>query len=219
MMQRIVIFDMDGTLIDSAADITLSINYVRKNHYGLHDLSEQFVVDAINASERNLAFLFYETQHYDLHAKALFEDHYHTQCIQNVRAYKGIVDVLHKLHAQGCILGVATNAPSKFAKRMLSHLQLSDYFTHIIGADNVQLPKPDPEMLEIHLQQHGFVATRDRAWMIGDNTKDMEAARNANISSIFATWGFSDDGTGDYKASDPLELSAIILEEMCDASS
>lgn len=218
MMQRIVIFDMDGTLIDSATDITLSINHVRKHHYGLDDLSQQFVVDAINASERNLAFLFYETQHYDDAAKALFEEHYHTQCIQNVRAYQGISDVLHKLHSQGCILGVATNAPSKFAKRMLSHLELSDYFTHIIGADNVQFPKPNPQMLEIHLEHHGFIASRDRAWMIGDNIKDMEAARNANISSIFATWGFSEDGIGDYKVAHPLELSAIILEEMGDAA-
>lgn len=218
MMQRIVIFDMDGTLIDSATDITLSVNYVRRHHYGLNGLSQQFVVDAINASQRNLAFLFYETQHYDEQAKALFEEHYHTQCIQNVRAYQGISEVLHKLHSQGCILGVATNAPSKFAKRMLSHLNLSEYFTHIIGADNVALPKPDPQMLEIHLEHHGFVASRDRAWMIGDNTKDMEAARNAKISSIFATWGFSEDGAGDYKVSDPLELSAIILGEMGDAT-
>lgn len=217
-MQRIVIFDMDGTLIDSAADITLSINYVRKHHCGLDDLSQKFVVDAINASERNLAYLFYETEHYDEQAKALFEEHYHTQCIQNVRAYQGISDVLHNLHSQGCILGVATNAPSKFAKRMLSHLNLSDYFTHIIGADDVQFPKPHPQMIECHLENYGFVHTRDRAWMIGDNTKDMDAARNAKISSIFATWGFSEDGVGDYKVAHPLELSAIILEETGDAA-
>ena len=217
-MQRIVIFDMDGTLIDSATDITLSINYVRNHYYALGNLTEAFVVDAINASQRNLAFLFYETEHYDANAKALFEEHYHTQCIQNVRAYDGINDVLHKLHSQGCILGVATNAPSMFAKRMLSHLQLSDYFTHIIGADNVQFPKPHPQMLEIHLEHHGFIASRDQAWMIGDNTKDMDAARNANISSIFAAWGFSEHGTGDYLVTDPSQLSAIILKEMCNAA-
>lgn len=213
-MQRIVIFDMDGTLINSATDITLSVNYVRNNHYGLSDLSEVFVVDAINASERNLAFIFYETEHYEEDAKALFEEHYHIQCIQNVRAYNGIAETLSILHSQGCVLGVATNAPSIFAKRMLSHLQLSDYFTHIIGADNVKLPKPDPQMLQFHLEQHGFDASCDQAWMIGDNTKDMEAARNANINSIFAAWGFSEYGTGDYLVTDPSQLSAIILKEM-----
>lgn len=218
MMQRIVIFDMDGTLIDSATDITLSINYVRKNHYDLGELSEVFVVNAINASERNLASLFYETEHYDEDAKALFEEHYHTQCIQNVRAYNGIAEILSILHSQGCILGVATNAPSIFAKRMLSHLQLSDYFTHIIGADNVKHPKPDPQMLQLHLEHHGFVATRDRAWMVGDNSKDMEAARNANISSIFAAWGFSEHGMGDYLVTNPLELSDIILKEIFNAA-
>lgn len=209
-----MIFDMDGTLINSATDITVSINYVRKHYYGLNELSEQFVIDAINSSERNLAFLFYETQLYDPQAKALFEEHYHTQCIQNVRAYNGIVETLVQLHSQGCILGVATNAPSKFAKRMLSHLEISNYFTHIIGADNVELPKPHPAMLEIHLENHGFDAKCDRAWMIGDNIKDMDAARNANISSIFAAWGFSENGMGDYLVTDPMEILTIILEEM-----
>lgn len=218
-MQRIVIFDMDGTLIDSATDITLSINYVRKHYYGLSDLSEQFVVDAINATQRNLTFLFYETHSYDEQAKALFEEHYHTQCTQNVRVYSGIAETLVNLHSQGCILGVATNAPSRFAKRMLSHLNLSEYFTHIIGADNVEFPKPHPQMIEIHLENHGFIPTRDRAWMIGDNKKDMEAARNAKITGIFAAWGFSEHGNGDYCVTDPSELTAIILEEVCDAAS
>ena len=94
---------------------------------------------------------------------------------------------------------------------MLSHLEISDYFTHIIGADNVELPKPHPAMLEIHLEHHGFDAKRDRAWRIGDNKKDMDAARNANITSIFAAWGFSENGMGDYLVTDPMEISTIIL--------
>lgn len=216
MMKRIVIFDMDGTLIDSATDITLSINHVRKHFYGLNDLSEQFVVDAINATERNLAFLFYETDQYDEGAKALFEEHYHTQCIQNVRAYNGIAETLVHLHSHGCILGVATNAPSIFAKRMLSHLNLAEYFTHIIGADNVEFPKPHPQMIDFHLEHHGFISEYDRAWMIGDNKKDMDAAASANITGIFASWGFSKDGYGDYLVRDPHDLSAIILEEIQD---
>lgn len=216
-MKRIVIFDMDGTLIDSATDITLSINHVRKQYYGLAGLTEQFVIDSINATQRNLAYLFYETDHYDEKVKALFEEHYHMQCIQNVRAYNGISEVLRDLRAKGCILGVATNAPSPFAKRMLSHLNLSDYFTYVIGADNVQFPKPHPQMIEFHLANHGFVPDQDRAWMVGDNQKDMDAAASANITGIFAAWGFSDNGEGDYLATDPSQLSAIILEEMYNA--
>lgn len=212
-MKKIVIFDMDGTLIDSATDITLSINYVRNHHYQLDNLSDAFVVNAINSTQRNLAHLFYNTEHYEEAAKELFEEHYHEQCLKNVRVYHGIADLLSHLHSQGCLIGVATNAPSHFAQRMLSHLNLSPYFSRIIGADNVQHPKPHPQMLEVHLEHHGFNPHQDRAWMVGDNEKDMEAARNANIRSIFATWGFSEKGSGDYVVRDPLELSAIILQE------
>ena len=64
-MKKIVIFDMDGTLIDSKKDITISVNYVREKNHSLPPLSEEFIVNAINKKERNLAYLFYQTQTYE----------------------------------------------------------------------------------------------------------------------------------------------------------
>jgi phosphoglycolate phosphatase len=107
-------------------------------------------------------------------------------------------------------MSVATNAPSIFAKRMLEHLEIAQFFGSIIGADNVQLPKPHPQMLEILLDYHDYDEQYDSAWMVGDNSKDMEAAKNANIGSIFATWGFSSSGEGDFVISNPLQLHEII---------
>jgi len=209
-MRKIAIFDMDGTLIDSGLDITVSINHVRKVHYGLMPLEVHEVVDAINAPVRNLSSIFYGTEFYENEARELFERHYYDQCIQNVCAYNGIEDLLNSLKLNGVAMGVATNAPSIFAKRMLRHLDLDHFFHLIIGADNVEIPKPHPQMLHTHLEYHQYRYGTDRAWMVGDNVKDMEAARSAGIPGIFAGWGFSREGMGDHIVFRPEELVEII---------
>jgi len=209
-MAHVVIFDMDGTLIDSGYDITVSINHVRKQRYGLEPLSVEGVVDAINAPVRNLAEIFYNTVVYEDAARDLFEEHYYEQCIQNVRAYEGIPDLLEKIASQGMAMGVATNAPGLFAKRMLEHLQIGRYFDLIIGADEVETPKPNPQMIHRHLERHRYNAGTDYACMIGDNMKDMLAAKNAGIEGIFAGWGFSREGSGDHFVSDPAQVLKII---------
>lgn len=210
-MKKIAIFDMDGTLIDSAHDITQSINYVRNNIYGLHPMENRHIVEAINASKRNLAKIFYETDIYENRAKELFEEHYYDQCIQNVRAYEGISELLEQLRIHGVHIGVATNAPSLFAKRMLSHLKLSDHFSLIVGADMVETPKPHPQMLQMILELHRFEKGTDHAWMIGDNEKDLEAAERAGISGIFAKWGFGSASSYEHGISHPSELAGFIL--------
>lgn len=209
-MQRIAIFDMDGTLIDSGLDITISINHVRSQCYSLEPLSVQEVVDAINAPERNLTEIFYEKSTYEQGARDHFEEHYYEQCIQNVVAYDGIHELLKILQDHNVVMGVATNAPSIFAKRMLNHLGLDPYFKLIIGADNVESPKPHPQMIHHHLGHYQYRSGTDNAWMIGDNSKDIEAASRAGIHSIFAAWGFSPNGKGDYVASSPESIFNII---------
>lgn len=209
-MKNIALFDMDGTLIDSGLDITLSINHVRMECYALEPLSVQSVIDAINAPVRNLSEIFYRQPVYEDRARDLFEHHYFDQCIQNVKPYEGIRSVLETLHENGYVMGVATNAPTLFAKRMLEHLKLDSYFELIIGADEVSSPKPHPQMIHRHLEHYDFCSGTDNAWMIGDNSKDMEAASRAGIRSVFAGWGFSSHGEGDYFAHSPETLVDII---------
>jgi len=212
-MKTIAIFDMDGTLIDSGLDITLSINHVRAECYGLEPLSVRSVVDAINAPVRNLSEIFYGKLIYEECARELFEEHYYDQCIRHVTPYAGIREVLNEFRENGIEMGVATNAPSIFAKRMLGHLGLDFHFSLIIGADNVETPKPHPQMLYRHLEHHAYRSGIDNAWMIGDNSKDMEAASRAGISSIFAGWGFSSEGSGDHFAASPQSLAEIIYKK------
>lgn len=210
MMQKIVIFDMDGTLIDSKQDITTSVNYVRRHNHNLPPLSEDFVVDAINKHERNLAKLFYNTEHYEERDRVVFEQHYKEQCIQNVYLYDGVLELLEALHKRGVKMGVATNAPTKFATTMLASLEVEHFFELIVGADKVEHSKPDPAMLRLILN-HCNYQDRDRAWMVGDNSKDIQAAKSAAIEAIFAAWGFSSYGSYDVVATHPKELLDIIL--------
>ncbi len=202
---------MDGTLIDSKKDITISINHVRKTNHNLSRLDEKYIVDVINMPIRNLAQLFYDTKIYKEEDKSLFEKHYFDQCIKHPYLYEGINSLLQNLKASHVKLNVATNAPTKFAKRMLNHLGVDSFFDTIIGADKA-ISKPDTKMLDIILNQYNFNTIIDKAWMIGDNSKDIQAAKNKQISSIFATWGFSKNGDADFIVSHPLEILDIISQ-------
>lgn len=201
----IAIFDMDGTLIDSAKDITISINAVRRLNHGLDELSEAFVIEAINRHQRNLAQLFYGTELYEERDREGFEAHYHEQCVKNVRLYEGIKESLLELRNRSVRLSVATNAPTKFAMRMLDACGVYGSFDYIVGADRVSKPKPDKEMLEYILKGYGYKEGQ-KALMIGDNSKDMQAAENAGIDSAFVTWGFSPKGEHHRIWSKPQEI-------------
>ena len=208
---KVVIFDMDGTLLDSKKDITISINYIRDLHYSLAPLSEEFVVEAINMDVRNLPKMFYETETYEETDREVFEIHYAAQCIKNPYLYDGIQETLQTLYAKGVKLSVATNAPTKFAKNMLGHLGVDCLFDVIIGADKVSASKPDPQMLNEILKHYNFDHAQDKAWMVGDNSKDMLSAKNAGIDSMFATWGFSPQSEFDTVIHKPNEVLERVL--------
>ncbi len=192
---------MDGTLVDSAKDITISVNFVRQKNHNLPPLSEDYIVKAINKKDRNLAKLFYNTEIYEERDRELFEAHYHEQCIQNPILYDGILELLEDLKTDGVMMAVATNAPTLFAKRILGSLGVDGYFFKIIGADRAK-PKPDPAMIEMILNGLEY----SKAWMVGDNPKDIEVAKNANIGAIYAKWGFCSEVEHDIVTNHPMDV-------------
>lgn len=203
---------MDGTLIDSKKDITISINHVREKHYGLEPLSEAFVVEAINMEVRNLPKLFYGTETYEKQDMVAFEAHYLEQCVVSPYLYDGVFETLEALKERDIKLSVATNAPTKFAQRMLSSLGVAAHFDLIVGADAVSESKPSPQMLFKILDAYRFERTRDKAWMIGDNSKDMLCAHNAGIEALFATWGFTPYAEHHTLLAHPKEILDILFE-------
>jgi len=209
---KVVLFDMDGTLIDSKKDITISVNYVRQTNHNLPPLTEEFVVEAINRKERNLAFEFYQTSCYEERDRVLFEHHYKTQCTQNAKLFDGVEEMLHQLKNANIPMAVATNAPTLFAELMLEAVGIKQFFYQVLGADKAP-SKPDPQMIKLLLAAVAFDKVKDKAaWMVGDNPKDIEVASRAGIEAIYASWGFQSECKHPIKAQKPQDVVDIVVQ-------
>ena len=208
---RIVIFDMDGTLIDSATDITITINHIRSLKH-LEPVESRQVVEAINSGRTNLAEFFYGTKTYEKRDRDLFETHYWDQCIQNVTVYPGVRELLTQLQANDVRLAVATNAATIFARKMLKHVGIHGFFEQILGSCDVKESKPHPEMIHKILRRFRFDTENYHVpAIVGDSHKDIGAAQQAKIHMIYARWGFPNDDVKDVtSARSPQEVPSIL---------
>ena len=186
-MIKSVIFDMDGTLLDSSSAMTYSVNYVR-NIMGLKSIDKGYVEYQLNQPDGDLPMLLYGTKEYTKEQQSLFRKHYLDNSPTFIKPYDGVIQLLEYLKSKDISLGIATNAPDFFAKHMLGACQMEDFFTSILGANNVERTKPDPQMLELSCQK--FSASISESIFIGDSIKDELAAKNANMEFIFADWGY-----------------------------
>lgn len=184
---RLIMFDMDGTLINSGAAITNTINYVREN-LGFEKMEKDFILEKVNDPDINAAEFFYGTKDFTEQQKVLFEEHYNANCLSNLELYNGIEKLIDDLKSD-FTLTVATNANSVFAKKMLDHVGIGQHFKTILGYDSVQNPKPHPEMVNKILNKHEI--HKHNAQLVGDSHKDIMAASKAGVDSVLVNWGFS----------------------------
>jgi len=184
---RLIMFDMDGTLIDSGFAITNTINYVREN-LGFERLEKDFILEKVNEPHLNAAEFFYGTKEFTDQQTKLFEEYYNEHCLTDLVLYDGISDLISDLKGD-FRLAVATNANSVYAKKMLDHVGIGNHFSTILGYDSVKNPKPHPEMVNKILNKYSVENTN--AQLIGDSHKDIIAATKAGVDSVLVNWGFS----------------------------
>lgn len=184
---KMILFDMDGTLINSGAMIANTINYVRSN-IGLETMSKNHILENVNDPNVNSAEFFYGTKHFTDEQSVLFEAYYNKNCLTDLDIYDGISELLDDLK-NDFTFTVATNANSGFAHKMLNHLELGHFFDSIVGYNDVKKPKPHPEMVYKMLDKHNI--QKHNAQLVGDSHKDIMAANNAGIDSVLVNWGFS----------------------------
>ena len=198
---RLIMFDMDGTLIDSGFAITNTINYVREN-LGLKRLEKDYILEKVNEPHINSAEFFYGTKEFTQQQTELFEEYYNEHCLTDLVLYDGISELINDLKSD-FTLAVATNANSVYAKKMLDHVGIGSHFETILGYDSVKNPKPHPEMLNKILNKHNTL--NNNAQMIGDSHKDIIAAKNAGVDSVLVNWGFSNHEDGAIETVSQLE--------------
>jgi phosphoglycolate phosphatase len=184
---RLIMFDMDGTLIDSGFAITNTINYVREN-LGFEKLEKDYILEKVNDPSIVSSEFFYGTKEFTAQQTKLFEEYYNKHCLSDLLVYDGIAKLVEDL-GKDFTLAVATNANSMYAHKMLNHVGLGHHFKTILGYDSVKNPKPHPEMVHKILDIHNI--SNINAQMIGDSHKDIMAATKAGVDSVLVNWGFS----------------------------
>lgn len=192
MSTKLLIFDLDGTLVDSSHNISNAINHVRKDA-GLPNLSTSFIVTNINRDDINPAKVFYETESFTPRQRNIFETFYLDVCTDNLNAYENIPNILESFKSYGFSLSIATNGSTMFANKMIHYLGLDMFFDYIIGADLVEKPKPHPQMLELITSNYSISSSVNTPFMVGDSIKDIKSANLAGLRSAFAKWGFTDN--------------------------
>jgi phosphoglycolate phosphatase len=205
---RAVVFDLDGTLIDSAPDLRAALNRQLARH-ALPPLSPAEVQAMIGDGAKALverAYAAYQRPAGPAELTDFLAD-YEANATVATRVYPGIEAALTAIQTAGHQLAVCTNKPAEATHIVLTALGLEGFFPVVIGGDSTPYRKPDPRHLAAALTALGT----DEAVMVGDHENDMAAARGLGIPAIFAAWGYG-AAKGTHSAHSAAELPGIIAQ-------
>ena len=194
MPDRAVIFDLDGTLVDTAPDLMLATNHVLEG-LGRRAISmaevRAFVGHGARALvTRGLAATGGLPVNYDVEPDyKRFVDYYSRNIANGSQPFPGLVRLLDRLKAEGYGLGVCTNKLEGLSVQLLDALKLSQYFGAVVGPDTIGVAKPDPKPFFEAVARLGLNAPR--AIMVGDSETDILTARNAGVPVLAVPFGYT----------------------------
>ncbi|MEP5766328.1 MAG: HAD-IA family hydrolase [Halieaceae bacterium] len=215
---KAVIFDLDGTLLDTAPEFVAVVQRLREEH-GLAPLDAELVKSYVSDGARAMCSLALDMAQEDprFESKRLrFLDIYAEQLGSATTPYPGIVELLQELQAANISWGISTNKPSYLTEPLLHSLALQPAPASVVCPDHVAQPKPHPEPLLLNCTQ--LACDARQAIYIGDHRRDIEAGRAAGMNTIAATYGYihpEDDPQlwgADSVASQASELSLLLKE-------
>ena len=204
-----LLFDLDGTLVDSAPDLAAAVD-ITLQAMGYPAAGESRVRLWIGNGATMLVrrALAYATGCAEtavdaaLHQQALdlFFEHYQNLCCRASRLYAGTLEALEVLHHRGIGLACVTNKPARFTHQLLDYLAIGHLFGAVVSGDTLAVKKPDPAPLQLAATTlgHGM----EECVMVGDSSTDVDAARNAGIGAIAVNYGYSRGRAADQLGAD-----------------
>jgi len=209
----LLIFDLDGTLIDSAQDLAVSMNATRQ-HFGLAPVDPKLIYSYVGNGASVLvkrAVVSEAGEAVLADALAFFLNFYRAHALEHTKLYPGVRDALETLAEAGHTLSVLTNKPERISSDIIAALGLGPRFVRVYGGDSFDSKKPDPVGILTLIREAS--ATPDSTMMIGDSSVDIRTARNAGVRSCGVSWGFQPDSfaleTPDLVISHPHELVQV----------
>lgn len=191
----IAVFDLDGTLADTAGDLVGTLNVILQQE-GLSPLPLERARDMIGAGARALIARGFEAAGRELSPQrldALFAEfmvHYGENICVRTRLYPGVVRALDRLERAGFLLAVCTNKVEEHSVKLLDKLGIGHRFAANCGRDTFPFFKPDPRHLTLTIERAGGVP--ERAVMVGDSRTDIATAKAAGIPVIAVPFGYTD---------------------------
>lgn len=191
------LFDLDGTLLDTAPDLALAANALR-TEYGMPTLRDDVITSFVGRGMENLVRRVLAGSldpdepppHPIDEAMAVFKRHYHRVNGDRVRIFDGVVDGLQAMRADGLSLAVVTNKPTEFTLPLLAQTGLGGLFKTVVCGDTCAHKKPHPEPV---LHACALLAVEPaRAVVIGDSVNDAQAARAAGTAVLIVPYGYNE---------------------------
>lgn len=209
---ELLVFDLDGTLVDSELDLANSVNATLVK-LGREPLSVELIASYIG---QGVVVLISRSLGSDApqelveQATEIFLNHYREHMLDNTATYPGVREALSEL--DGRKMAVLTNKPVRFSRDMLKGLGLADRFLQIYGGNSFETKKPDPFGLNLLMEEAGVTAST--TLMIGDSVSDVLAGRNAGAWTCGVNYGFGaptlDEAQPDIRIDNMRELPKLL---------
>ena len=190
-----IVYDLDGTLADTAEDLVATVNWLLGRE-GLQPLKVESAGSLVGAGARALIARGFQASGRSLEPRKLetlfgdFLAHYNAHIVDRTRLYPGVDKALHAFARLGWRQAVCTNKVEGSAKLLVAKLGVADHFAFVCGQDTFGIGKPDAKPLLQTIAASG--GARDRAIMVGDSATDIKTARAANVPVIAVDFGYTD---------------------------
>ena len=214
-MKELLIFDLDGTLIDSKRDLADSVNAMRI-HLGEPPLTDETVYSYVGNGAPVLVRRALPGRPEEEIQRGLgyFLEYYRDHMLDATALYPGVREALDELLAAKVKMAVLTNKPVRFSEHLIKGLGLDAHFFRIYGGNSFEEKKPHPKGIELLMEESGIA--RADTIMVGDSAVDILTARNAQVRACGVTWGFQPEtfsaAPPDFIIDQMSELVALVLD-------